>query len=75
MGKIGDTVVEQFAVGGMRDGFVKSMGADPDGSPAEVVFADIDRVQRAVPSLLAGAEDLIVGNRVGMQGVFGNVIL
>jgi len=75
MGKVGDAVVEQFAVGGMCDGFVKSMGADPDGSPAEVVFADIDRVQRAVPSLLAGAQDLIVGNRVALQGVFGNVIL
>jgi hypothetical protein len=75
MGKIGDAVVEQFAVGGMCDGFIKSMGADSDGSPAEVVFADIDRVQSAVPSLLAGAEDLIAGNRVGLKGVFGNVIL
>ena len=49
VGKIGDMLAVQNPVGGMGDGFVKGMGTDADGGPAQVVFAHIDGVERRHP--------------------------
>ena len=59
----------------MRNGFVKRMGANANGCPAEIVFAHVDGVEGAVPGLLTIAQDFIIRDRVVVQRIFGNEVL
>ena len=57
------------------DGLVEGMGADADGSPAQVVLADVDRVESRVPGILSDRQDIVLGDRVVMQGILADIVL
>ena len=73
MGEVGDVHAVQTAVGRVVDGLVEGVGADADGRPAEVVLADVDRVEGGVPGVPARGQDVGLGDRVVAQGVLGDI--
>ncbi len=73
--EVGDGHVVQAAVGGVADGFIKSVRADADGGPAQVVFADVDRVEARIPGLRAALQDFIGANGVIAQQELADVVL
>jgi len=75
MREVGHIAAVKIAVARMVDGFVKGMGTDPDAGPAQVVLADIDRVQCGVPSLAAGRQDVFIGNRIAVQRILSHIAL
>ncbi len=73
--ELGHGFPEKDAVRGVVDGLVEGVGADPDGGPAQVELAHVDRVERGIPGLLPLLEDLLFLDRVVVQVVLGHVLL
>ncbi len=67
VGEVGDQPAVELPVAGVVDRLVEGVGADADRGPAEVVLADVDRVERRVPGLGPPHEDLGVGDRVVLE--------
>ena len=65
--EVGHVHAVEVAVGGVRDRLVEGVGRDPDRGPAEVVLADVDRVERRVPGFVAARKDVVLGDRVVVQ--------
>ena len=54
----------ELAVRRVVDRFVESVRADADGTPAQIVLADVDRIQRRVPRCRSPRDDLGFCHRV-----------
>ena len=75
MREIGNFAAKQFTTTRVIDRLVKRVRADTDRRPAEVVLAEVDRVERRIPGLRAARENLGIGDRVIVQGELGYIIL
>ena len=56
-------------------GLVKSMRANPDRGPAQVVLANGYCTERSIPGLAAHRENVFFVNGVVMQFVLGDIVL
>ena len=59
----------------MVDRFVERVGAHADRCPAEVVLADVHRVEGAVPSVVAPCDDVFLGDRIVLECILRHVVL
>src|SRR5262249_61430554 len=75
VGEVGDGGAVQDAVGGVGDRLVHGVGAHADRAPAQVVFADVHRVEGGVEGVGAAVQDVGLGDRVVAQRVVGDVVL
>ena len=75
VGKVRHAFAVKDPVAGVGDGFVKCMGTDADGRPAQVVFAHIDGVQGRVPGIAPPGEDVFFANGIPLQGILGHIVL
>ncbi len=73
MGEFGDVFPEEPPVGRMIDGLIKRVGTDADGGPAQVVLADVDRVERRVPGFPTFLQDVALRDGIIVEGEIGHV--
>ena len=73
--EIGHGHAIQLAIGGVMDRFVKGMRANADGGPAQIVLADVDRVERGVPRGLPFRENVRFGDGIIVQRKVGDIVL
>ena len=59
----------------MGNGLVECVRADTDRGPAEVVLADVHRVERGVPSFAVAVQNISFAYRVVAQLKLGHVVL
>ena len=73
--EVGDDGAVQVPVGGVGDGLVEGVGTHADRAPAQVVLADVDRVERGVEGAHPAVQQVGLGDRVLVQRVIRHVVL
>lgn len=75
MAEVGHHSAVQVTVGRVGDRLVEGVGAHSDGTPTQVVLADVDRVEGGVEGFGATMQDVGLGDRVIAQRVIGHIVL
>ena len=68
-------MIKQTTVRSMSNRLIKRMCTHPNRRPTQIIFADIDRIQRRIPGIAPTRKNIGIGDGILMQRVFRHVIL